>query len=109
MSETIESYSTRIEGREISELFNHESKLPSRLWELTLWLSLLVAAGVVGFIYQDSLTEIFDVSSLDTSIFSDRIYFGLGTARLVFIARLIGLITGFLWRFFGRLMITNGI
>lgn len=104
MTEDSEEIFTIIEGREITELFTHETKLPSKLWEFTLWLSTLIAAGIAGFIYQDSLIEIFDVSSLGTTLFADRLYFALGTAGLVLTASLFGVFTGFLWRFFGRLL-----
>ena len=104
MTENTEIFPTRIEGREISELFTHESRLPSKLWEFTLWLSTLIAAGIAGFLYQETLTEIFDVESLGTTIFADRLNFALGTAGLVFAASLIGVLTGYLWRFFGKLL-----
>jgi hypothetical protein len=104
MTDNTDLFSTRIEGREITELFNHESKLPSKLWEFTLWLSTLIAAGIAGFIYQETLIEIFDVASLGTTLFADRLNFALGTAGLVFVASLIGMVTGYLWRFFGKLL-----
>ena len=41
---------THFRGKEITELFSHESRLPSRLWEIILLLATLIAAGIAGFI-----------------------------------------------------------